>query len=164
MSYEKYGLSKTNASSSDHDKGIVKGPDGNYYQIDGFNHDQKQGLDADQGDVFKSSLYEDSGANYSNFNTATDVENALNLLDSEPSTTEVDDTPYEPSDEIKQARERVKNWEEKDYGVYGATDREKELEASNNGDKTSANYLDNYKMNLREKAASGKLGRAKTLK
>ena len=112
MSYEKYGLSETNASSSDHDKGIVKGPDGNYYQIDGFNHDQKQGLDADQGDVFKSSLYEDSGADYSNFNTATDVENALNLLDSEPATAEVDDTPYEPSDEIKQARERVKNWED----------------------------------------------------
>ena len=42
-----------------------------------FKREQKEDIDTDQGDVFKSSLYEDSGADFSNFNTATDVENAL---------------------------------------------------------------------------------------
>ena len=80
---KKYGLSKSDASASNYDRGIVKGPDGLYYSINGFERQQKKGLDTDQGDVFSSSLYEDAkkkGFSVSNFNTATDVEGALQEL------------------------------------------------------------------------------------
>ena len=80
MSFEKYGLTATDASSADHDKGIVRGPDGSFYKIDGFKRNQKEGLDKDAGGVFKSSLEADgraAGFDPTTFNTATDVENAL---------------------------------------------------------------------------------------
>ena len=77
---EKYGLSKSDATASDHDKGIVAYKD-NFYSIDGFERQQKEGVDTDQGDVFSSSLEKDSGRDFTNFNTATDVEGALEALD-----------------------------------------------------------------------------------
>ena len=83
MSFEKYGLTATDASSADHDKGIVRGPDGSFYKIDGFKRNQKEGLDKDAGGVFKSSLEADgraAGFDPTTFNTATDVENALEAI------------------------------------------------------------------------------------
>ena len=83
MDYSKYGLTKTNASSSDLDKGIVQAPDGSFYKIDGFQHGQEDGLDQDKGKVFSSSLEADgraAGFDPSSFNTAGDVQNALNAL------------------------------------------------------------------------------------
>ena len=73
----KYGLSATDATESDHDKGIIKGLNGEFYQIDNFERQQKDDIDTDQGDVFSSSLEKDAGVDYTNFNTATDVENAI---------------------------------------------------------------------------------------
>ena len=145
--YEKYGLTATNASSADHDKGIVQAPDGSYYQIDGFKRNQKEGLDKDSGQAFSGQLEADSAAggwNPTTFNTATDVENALKHLDAPKSESSVEPEKYEPSDKIKQAVERVENFEKNDYDIYKTGD----------GDDTAQGYLDQYKMNLREKASA----------
>ena len=85
MSYEKYGLSRIDADAANHDKGIVAGPGGGFYQIDGFKRQKNDGLDTDKGTAFKSGLLEaakaaDSEYDPSSFNTATDVENALKSL------------------------------------------------------------------------------------
>jgi len=60
---------------------------------------------------------------------------------------------YIPSQKIKQAVERVEKFEENDYDIY-------KTEPSD-GDSTAKNYLDNYKLGLREKAAKGELGEVK---
>ena len=83
MSYAKYGLTATDASKANHDKGIVQAPDGSFYQIDGFKRQKNDGLDTDKGTAFSSSLEADAakhGYSASSFNTATDVENALKYL------------------------------------------------------------------------------------
>ena len=71
-----------------------------------------EGIDTDQGKVFGSSLEKDSGVDYSNFNTATDVEGALQELggggDDGGGPTEA----IVHSKEIQTAKERVKNWED----------------------------------------------------
>lgn len=148
--YEKYGLTATNASSADHDKGIVAAPDGSFYQIDGFKRNKKEGLDKDGGKAFDGTLEADSAAggwNPSNFNTATDVENALKHLDAPKSESSVEPEEYEPSETVKQALERVENFEKNEYDIY---------HTGKDGDKTAQSYLDQYKMNLREKTAGGK--------
>ena len=38
---KKYGLTKTDASKANLDKGIVEGPGGSFYKIDGFKHGKK---------------------------------------------------------------------------------------------------------------------------
>ena len=60
---------------------------------------------------------------------------------------------YVPSEKIKQAVERVEKFEENDYDIY-KTD-------PSDGDSTAQDYLDNYKLSLREKAAKGELGAVK---
>ena len=60
---------------------------------------------------------------------------------------------YVPSEKIKQAVERVEKFEENDYDIY-------KTEPSD-GDNTAQDYLDNYKLGLREKAAKGELGSVK---
>jgi len=147
MSYEQYGLTVTNASSADHDKGIVRGPDGSFYQIDGFKRNQKEGLDKDSGKAFSGQLEADSAAagwNPTTFNTATDVENALEALGAPKSEATVEPEKYEPSEKIKQAVERVETFEKNDYDIY---------HTGKDGDKTAQSYLDQYKMKLRDKAA-----------
>ena len=108
---KKYGLKATDASGSDHEKGIVS-VGGQTYQIQGFAREQNEGIDTDQGKVFSSSLEKDSGKDFTNFNTATDVEQALEEL---TGTGDDDGGPTEAivhSKEIQTAKERVKNWEE----------------------------------------------------
>ena len=147
MSYAQYGLTATNASSADHDKGIVAAPDGSFYQIEGFKRNKKDGLDTDAGKAFDGTLQADAakgGWNPTTFNTATDVENALKHLDAPKSESKIEPKKYEPSDKIKQAVERVENFEKNDYDIY---------HTGKDGDKTAQSYLERYKMNLRNKEA-----------
>ena len=110
---QKYGLSASNATASDHDKGIVTDGKGNYYSIDGFKREQKDDIDTDKGKVFSSGLYEDSGISRTNFNTATDVEGALKHLDGETKATpDVPVETMEPSERLQTARDRVKEYED----------------------------------------------------
>ena len=151
MSYEKYGLTETNASSSNHEKGIVKAPDGQYYQIDNFKREQKEDIDTDQGDVFKSSLYEDSGADFSNFNTATDVENALRLLGTEKEEKDYggDQDNIELSPRLATARARASQYEEDRVSGQAA----KDLYDSDNH--SAQGFLDRYKLKLGERLENG---------
>ena len=156
MSYEKYGLTATKASSANHDKGIVKGPDGQYYQIDGFKHDQKEGLDADAGSVFKSSLEADARAasdsyDPSTFNTATDVENALRNLGAEKEKKNYggDQDNIELSPRLATARARASQYEEDRVSGQAA----KDLYDSDNH--SAQGFLDRYKMKLGERLENG---------
>ena len=127
---KKYGLSLSDASSSDHDKGIVS-VGGQTYQIKGFERQQKKGTDTDKGKVFSTSLEKDSGKDFTNFNTATDVEQALEELlepkeDNSPIKTP---EPVEYSPEILEAKERVRQWEDEAWSgkqsedIYGGTNK-----------------------------------------
>ena len=112
---EKYGLSLSDATSSDHDKGIV-GYGGSYYEINDFERQQNEGKDTDQGATFDSDLYKDAQANgfsVKNFNTATDIEGALEALDGveEDTGTPAPEGPVEYSDEVQSAMDRVSQWE-----------------------------------------------------
>lgn len=110
--FAKYGLTQINAKSSDHDKGIVVGPDGKYYQMDGFSHGQNDDLDQDKAKAFSTSLQKDgaaAGFNPSNFNTAGDVENALKAIGS--SSTD-DSKPKELSPKLAHAKARVQQHEQ----------------------------------------------------
>ena len=114
--YAKYNLTPVNASSSNHDKGIVEGADGKFYQMEGFKHGQKDGLDKDKSSTFKTSIKADgaaAGFTPSNFNTAGDVENALRHIGIED---EVEDFapegPVEMSPELAHAKARVQQHEE----------------------------------------------------
>ena len=151
---KKYGLSTSDATKSDHDKGIVQGPSGNFYSIDGFERQQKKGLDTDQGAVFSSSLEKDSGEKFSNFNTATDVEGALLALSGAK---KEEPTPEpEPENEIvtyspklAHSRARLAQYEEDlNSGQYV-----KDLFGK---PETPANtFLNRYKLKLGEKLANG---------
>ena len=137
----KYGLTKSSATASDHDKGIVKGPDGSFYSIDGFKRNKKEGLDKDAGDVFSSSLEADSGIEVTTFNTATDVEGALAKLSTAPEEVATDDGPYTQSETLSEAKAGTKAYEDVilphtgDYTTGKKTDM--------HGD-----YLNAYKLNL----------------
>ena len=114
--YAKYNLTPVNASGSDHDKGIVQGADGKYYQMEGFKHGQKDGLDKDKSSVFNTSIKADgaaAGFTPSNFNTAGDVENALRHigLNDEPEK-EPYTGPKELSPNLAHAKARVQQHEE----------------------------------------------------
>ena len=131
MSYEKYGLTAVDAGGADLDKGIVAGPNGKFYQIDDFKHGQEDGLDKDQGAAFSGSLAADAkaaGFDPSNFNTAGDVQNAINAIgggggEAEDTGPAWDDAKNgKPlSDEIAEAKERAKAWTDSGLGgnVYG---------------------------------------------
>ena len=146
MSYAKYGLTATDATSSDYDKGIVKGPDGNYYQIDGFKRNQEEGVDTDAGKVFSSSLEKDSGKTFTNFNTAKDVESALRGLDSE-TTTETKPTEYSPR--LATARARALQYEEDRVSGQAAQD------LYNSKENPASGFLDRYKLKLGERLENG---------
>ena len=116
MSYEKYGLTAVDAGGADLDKGIVAGPDGKFYQINDFKHGQEDGLDKDGGAAFSSSLAADAkaaGFDPSNFNTAGDVQNAINAIggggDAKPEGPAFDDANGKPlSDEILKLKNEPK--------------------------------------------------------
>ena len=127
MSYSKYGLTAVDAEGSDLDKGIISGPDGKFYQIDGFKHGQEDGLDKDKGAAFSGSLAADAakaGFNPSDFNTAGDVENAINAIGGGGGDAPEMKGFHEPSDdlamskELSDAKERAQNWT-KSKGMSG---------------------------------------------
>lgn len=145
MSYAKYGLTATDASSSDYDKGIVKGPDGNYYQIDGFKRNQEEGVDTDAGKVFSSSLEKDSGKSFTNFNTAKDVESALGGLGGK--TTKSKPTEYSPR--LATARARAAQYEKDRVSGQQAAD------LWNSKENPASGFLDRYKLKLGERLENG---------
>ena len=113
-----YGLIPVD-SQANPEKGLVKDAQGNVYQIEGFDRQQNDGLDTDQGAVFDSSLYDDARAadsNYdpTNFNTGTDVQNALQVISrgfAPYNDDEEEQAPYEPSEEIAQATNNIDQYE-----------------------------------------------------
>ena len=122
MSYSQYGLTSVSAEGADHDKGIVAGPDGKFYKIDGFKRNQQEGLDEDAGAAFGGSLAADAkakGYDPTTFNTATDVENALRHLDGGGAPSEnkgfTEPSPdLEMSKELSDAKERAQAWIDSD--------------------------------------------------
>ena len=157
MDYSKYGLTKTNAKSSDHDKGIVQAPDGSFYKIEGFKREQKDDLDTDQGKTFSSSLESDARAassdyDPSTFNTATDVENALrHLSGDEPEKDYMGDQDnIELSERLATARARVSQYEEDRVSGQMAKDL---YDSENN---PASGFLERYKIKLGDKLANGK--------
>ena len=154
MDYGQYGLTKTNASSANHDKGVVQAPDGSFYQIDGFKRNKKDGLDTDAGKAFDGTLEADSakgGWTPSNFNTATDVENALKYLDG-GGEEEADkpDVPVELSERLATAKARASQFEEDRVSGQFA----KDLYDSDNN--PSQGFLDRYKLKLGERLENGR--------
>ena len=145
---KKYGLSKSDATASDHDAGIVKGPGGNYYSIDGFERQQKEGIDTDQGAVFSSSLEKDSGKDFTNFNTATDVEGALNALYGGGSNKEDEPIVHSPELAHARARHQTRVNERVDGSIgrrlYGGGD-----------EAAGGSFLDKYIRNFGEKLENG---------
>ena len=65
-----YGLIPSDKNANP-EKGLVADAQGNVYQIEGFDRQQKDGLDTDQGDVFDSSLYADAQAADSDYDLLT---------------------------------------------------------------------------------------------
>ena len=147
---KKYSLSKSDAKSSDHDKGIVE-VQGKFYSIDGFERQQRDDIDTDQGKVFSSSLEKDSGKDFTNFNTATDVEGALNSLfeDKEEAPT-VEKGPIELSERLATARARTKQFEADRISGQAAADL---YDSENN---PASGFLDRYKLRLGKKLENGR--------
>lgn len=155
MSYSKYGLSSIEASSADHDKGIIKGPDGSYYKIDGFSREKNDGLDTDKGAVFKSSLEADgraAGFDPTTFNTATDVENALAAIGAPtPEKGPAATGPVAVSPELAEAKARVQQWDEDIYsGKHTAKLYDMDYRPG-----VGESFLDKYKKRLGTKTTDG---------
>ena len=155
MSFEQYGLSVTSASSADHDKGIVAGPDGKFYQIDGFKRVQKDKLDKDKGAAFSSGLKEAgaaAGFNPTTFNTATDVENALKAIGAPEEKSEVapySDENIEISPRLATARARAAQYEEDRISGQASKDLYDSAHNSAEG------FLERYKLKLGERLENG---------
>jgi len=114
-----YGLTPTDKSGHP-DDGIVKDAQGNYYTIDNFDRQQRDGLDTDQGNVFDSSLEDDAraveggGFDPTTYNTGSDVQWALQTISRafDPyNEDEEDDFTYTPSEEIASATQNIDQYE-----------------------------------------------------
>ena len=153
MSYAKYGLTATNASGANLDKGIVEGPDGKFYQIDGFKHGQEDGLDKDQATkAFDGALEaagREGGFDPSNFNTAGDVQNALQALKAPEEEKEVPLKDVELSERLATARARASQYEEDRVSGQAAKDL---YDPENN---SAQGFLDRYKLKLGERLENG---------
>ena len=154
MSYAKYGLTPTNASASNLDKGIVEGGDGRFYQIDGFKHGQEDGLDKDKATkAFNGELEaagRAAGFDPSNFNTAGDVQNAIQALGTpkRPEIKKDEPDEMEMSPEYAEAKARITQYQED-----VASGRTAEELYGNAPDSTS--FLDRYRLKLGERLANG---------
>ena len=155
MSYAKYGLTATNASSSNLDKGIVEGPDGKFYQIDGFKHGQEDGLDKDQATKAFDGALEEAGRaggfDPSTFNTAGDVQNALKALDApaEEKNYGGDQDNIELSPRLATARARALQYEEDRVSGQAMKDL---YDSENN---PAEGFLDRYKSKLGKQLDNG---------
>ena len=153
MSYAKYGLTATNASSSNLDKGIVEGPDGKFYQIDGFKHGQEDGLDKDKATKAFNGELEAAGRaggfDPSTFNTAGDVQNALQALDAPKEEKAAELKDIELSPRLATARARAAQYEEDRVSGQAAKDLYSPDENPAQG------FLDRYKLRLGERLENG---------
>ena len=153
MSYVKYGLTATNASSSNLDKGVVEGPDGKFYQIDGFKHGQEDGLDKDQATKAFSGELEaagrEGGFDPTTFNTAGDVQNALQALKAPEAEKEAPLKDVELSERLATARARASQYEEDRVSGQAAKDL---YDSKNN---SAQGFLDRYKLKLGERLENG---------
>ena len=153
MSYAKYNLTEVQASSSDHDKGIVQAPDGKFYQMEGFKHGQKDGLDKDKSGTFGTSIKADAAAagfTPSNFNTAGDVENALRHIGApEKEAKEEPLKDIELSPRLATARARAAQYEEDRVSGQAAKD------LYNPGENPAQGFLERYKIRLGERLENG---------
>ena len=154
MDYAQYGLTATDATSADHDKGIVAGPDGGFYSIDGFKRQKNDGLDTDKGKVFSGGLEEAgraAGFDPTTFNTATDVENALEAIGGgateESKAVSFDPKTMEMSPEYAHARARAGQFREDRLSG-------KDAEALFGGG-DAGNFFEQYKLRLGEKNEKG---------
>ena len=151
---EKYGLTKSDATSANHDKGIVNVGD-SYYSINDFERQQNEGKDTDQGASFDSSLYsdaQDKGFKVKNFNTATDVEGALQALGGakeEETAPIADPGPVVHSPKLAHARARVAQMEED--RVSGQIGRD----LYGGGEDPANTFLDRYKLKLGDRLENG---------
>ena len=151
---EKYGLSVSDATSANHDKGIVNVGD-KFYSINDFERQQNDKLDTDQGASFDSSLYSDAkakGFKVKNFNTATDVEGALQALGApkEETPDDPDDNlPVVQSPRLAHARAIVAQYDEDLLSGQRARD----LYGQN--DDPANTFLNRYKLKLGERLATG---------
>ena len=152
---KKYSLSESKAKSSDHDKGIVE-VQGKFYSIDGFERQQKKGIDTDQGKVFSSSLEKDSGKDFTNFNTATDVEGALNKLfdkkEEAPAPEPEEELPVVQSPKLAEARARVAQREEDRVSGQLAEDLYGPVDGAT---PNPFSFMERYRSRLGEKLESG---------
>ena len=154
MDYAQYGLTATDATSADHEKGIVAGPNGGFYSIDGFKREKNDGLDTDKGSVFGGALEEAgraAGFDPTTFNTATDVENALKAIGGggpeKPRETTFDPKTMEMSPEYAHARARVGQFRENRLSG-------KDAEALFGGG-DAGNFFEEYKLRLGKKNEKG---------
>ena len=154
MDYAQYGLTATDASSADHEKGIVAGPNGGFYSIDGFKRQKNDGLDTDKGAAFSGALQEagrSAGFDPTTFNTATDVENALKAIGgggTEPSKeVSFDPKTMEMSPEYAHARARAGQFRE---DRLSGKDAEALFGGGNAG-----NFFEEYKLRLGKKNEKG---------
>ena len=150
---EKYGLSISDATSANHDKGIVSVGD-KFYSIDDFERQQNEGLDTDQGGAFDSSLYKDAqakGFKVKNFNTATDVEGALQALGGvkEEPKPEEPDGPIVQSPRLAHSRAIVAQANDDLISGQAAED----LYGVN--DDPANTFMNRYKLRLGERLATG---------
>lgn len=147
----KYGLKKTNKTKGD---GIISDGMGGFYKIEGYERQQKDGLDTDQGKVFSSDL-EKHARKYtdfdvSNFNTYSDVEKAVRMLSElgQAEAPEPEEEVYTPSQEVAEAKALVSTWDEhiKNGGltesIYGFNPVTGKKVANSN---STANWYQNYK-------------------
>ena len=143
---KKYGLTSVDGGSID--DGVIQSGS-NFYKVDNFERQQKDGLDTDQGDVFKSSLEADSGVDFTNFNTINDVQGAIQALEGNATDDSKAEQPVVQSPRLAHARARIAQ-HEKDVasGQYARDLYTKE-------ETPAESFLDRYKLNLGEKLASG---------
>ena len=152
---KKYGLTESDATSANHDKGIV-GVGDSFYSINDFERQQREGKDTDQGASFDSSLYKDAqaeGFSVKNFNTATDVEGALEALYGAPKeeTTSTED-PNEPivySPRLAHSRAIVAQANEDLISGQRARDM------YGQNDDPANTFLNRYKLKLGERLSTG---------
>jgi len=106
---EQYGLTQVDGGTKE--DGVVQSGS-NYYKVNNFERQSKEGLDTDQGDVFGSSLESDSGKSFTNFNTINDVQGAIQAMEGNAPK---EKAPVQYSPELQAAHSRVNDWVERNH-------------------------------------------------
>ena len=153
---EDYGLTKVSEGGST-DDGIIDDGQGNYYRIEGFERQQKDGEDTDK--LGKSAELNELARKHtdfdvSTFNTVNDVQGALRHLaefSEKPEDTAPEPTTYQPSEEVAHADAYVSTWD--DHVMSGGLTQA--IHGYNpvtgeRGHSSMANWYQNYKDKVKE--------------